>query len=191
MSSSIKGTTWVCLCWLKNYDFLEIVSDFVSFINWLVPNYFSKTLLQQYFSKKFVVYSSLYLFALIENFWNFSIKFLEHTRISISISLLLIFRFSFPASVWDHSFSLIGWDYLQIWIRFIIFPILFPFKKQFDEFKDVDQVCCDGCNVWVHAECENISNKLFKVCLIHLIYELWCQFLFLSYMCLFTDLCMV
>ena len=85
-----QGTMWVCLCWLKNSDFLEIMSDFVSFINWLVPNYFSETLPQQYFSKKFVVYSSLYLFALIENFWNFSIKFLEHTRISISISLLLI-----------------------------------------------------------------------------------------------------
>ncbi|GAV64423.1 PHD domain-containing protein/PWWP domain-containing protein/SET domain-containing protein/SAND domain-containing protein/PHD_2 domain-containing protein/zf-HC5HC2H_2 domain-containing protein [Cephalotus follicularis] len=23
-------------------------------------------------------------------------------------------------------------------------------------------VCCDGCNVWVHAECENISSELFK-----------------------------
>ncbi|KAL9332278.1 hypothetical protein ACSQ67_001888 [Phaseolus vulgaris] len=23
-------------------------------------------------------------------------------------------------------------------------------------------VCCDGCNVWVHAECDNISSKLFK-----------------------------
>uniref|UniRef100_A0A2C9VU10 Histone-lysine N-methyltransferase n=1 Tax=Manihot esculenta TaxID=3983 RepID=A0A2C9VU10_MANES len=23
-------------------------------------------------------------------------------------------------------------------------------------------VCCDGCNVWVHAECDNISRKLFK-----------------------------
>ncbi|KAJ1414709.1 Zinc finger, PHD-type [Sesbania bispinosa] len=23
-------------------------------------------------------------------------------------------------------------------------------------------VCCDGCNVWVHAECDKISNKLFK-----------------------------
>uniref|UniRef100_A0A5B7CF24 Putative histone-lysine N-methyltransferase ATX4-like isoform X2 n=1 Tax=Davidia involucrata TaxID=16924 RepID=A0A5B7CF24_DAVIN len=23
-------------------------------------------------------------------------------------------------------------------------------------------VCCDGCNVWVHAECTNISNKIFK-----------------------------
>ncbi|GLT84778.1 hypothetical protein SLE2022_029920 [Rubroshorea leprosula] len=23
-------------------------------------------------------------------------------------------------------------------------------------------VCCDGCNVWVHAECDNISTKLFK-----------------------------
>ncbi|TKY64081.1 Histone-lysine N-methyltransferase ATX3 [Spatholobus suberectus] len=23
-------------------------------------------------------------------------------------------------------------------------------------------VCCDGCNVWVHAECDKISGKLFK-----------------------------
>ncbi|KAF7826177.1 histone-lysine N-methyltransferase ATX3 [Senna tora] len=23
-------------------------------------------------------------------------------------------------------------------------------------------VCCDGCNVWVHAECDKISSKLFK-----------------------------
>ncbi|KAG2720564.1 hypothetical protein I3760_02G041100 [Carya illinoinensis] len=23
-------------------------------------------------------------------------------------------------------------------------------------------VCCDGCNVWVHAECDNISSELFK-----------------------------
>ncbi|XP_028791077.1 histone-lysine N-methyltransferase ATX3 [Neltuma alba] len=23
-------------------------------------------------------------------------------------------------------------------------------------------VCCDGCNVWVHAECDNISGKLLK-----------------------------
>ena len=67
-SSSIKGAMWFCLCWLKNSDLLEIVSDFISFINWLVPNYFSETLPQQYISKKFVVYSSLYLFALIENF---------------------------------------------------------------------------------------------------------------------------
>lgn len=27
----------------------------------------------------------------------------------------------------------------------------------------LDQVCCDGCNVWVHAECDKISSKLFKV----------------------------
>ncbi|OIW02310.1 hypothetical protein TanjilG_11204 [Lupinus angustifolius] len=26
----------------------------------------------------------------------------------------------------------------------------------------VNQVCCDGCNVWVHAECAKISSKLFK-----------------------------
>ncbi|KAI5423808.1 hypothetical protein KIW84_030145 [Lathyrus oleraceus] len=25
-----------------------------------------------------------------------------------------------------------------------------------------DWVCCDGCNVWVHAECAKISSKLFK-----------------------------
>lgn len=23
-------------------------------------------------------------------------------------------------------------------------------------------MCCDGCNVWVHAECAKISSKLFK-----------------------------
>ncbi|OMP08615.1 Tudor/PWWP/MBT superfamily protein [Corchorus olitorius] len=23
-------------------------------------------------------------------------------------------------------------------------------------------VCCDGCNVWVHAECDNITSKIFK-----------------------------
>ncbi|KAK9279386.1 hypothetical protein L1049_013065 [Liquidambar formosana] len=23
-------------------------------------------------------------------------------------------------------------------------------------------ICCDGCNVWVHAECEKISSKIFK-----------------------------
>ncbi|KAI3408355.1 uncharacterized protein J3R85_020312 [Psidium guajava] len=25
-----------------------------------------------------------------------------------------------------------------------------------------DWVCCDGCNVWVHADCANISSQLFK-----------------------------
>ncbi|XP_030541052.1 histone-lysine N-methyltransferase ATX3 isoform X2 [Rhodamnia argentea] len=25
-----------------------------------------------------------------------------------------------------------------------------------------DWVCCDGCNVWVHADCANISSRLFK-----------------------------
>ena len=25
------------------------------------------------------------------------------------------------------------------------------------------QVCCDGCNVWVHAECDKISSQLLKV----------------------------
>ncbi|KAM5555633.1 histone-lysine N-methyltransferase ATX3 [Rosa sericea] len=25
-----------------------------------------------------------------------------------------------------------------------------------------DWVCCDGCNVWVHAECDKISSKVFK-----------------------------
>jgi len=25
------------------------------------------------------------------------------------------------------------------------------------------QVCCDGCNVWVHAECDKISSELLKV----------------------------
>ncbi|XP_045825892.1 histone-lysine N-methyltransferase ATX3-like isoform X2 [Trifolium pratense] len=25
-----------------------------------------------------------------------------------------------------------------------------------------DWVCCDGCNVWVHAECDKISSKLLK-----------------------------
>jgi hypothetical protein len=42
-------------------------------------------------------------------------------------------------------------------------------------------VCCDGCNVWVHAECDNISSKLFKVIII-----LICDFIFplLSNVCL-------
>ncbi|PNX64647.1 histone-lysine N-methyltransferase ATX3-like protein, partial [Trifolium pratense] len=26
-----------------------------------------------------------------------------------------------------------------------------------------DWVCCDGCNVWVHAECDKISSKLLKM----------------------------
>lgn len=58
------------------------------------------------------------------------------------------------------------------------------------------QVCCDGCNVWVHAECDNISSKLFKVIII-----LICDLIFplLSNVCLpqfmnawrITDLFMV
>lgn len=35
-------------------------------------------------------------------------------------------------------------------------------KKIWHHSDGGDWVCCDGCNVWVHAECENISSKLFK-----------------------------
>lgn len=27
----------------------------------------------------------------------------------------------------------------------------------------LNQVCCDGCNVWVHAECAKVSTQHFKV----------------------------
>lgn len=30
---------------------------------------------------------------------------------------------------------------------------------------------CDGCKVWVHAECDKISSNLFKVCPLILICE--------------------
>ncbi|XP_059634367.1 histone-lysine N-methyltransferase ATX4-like isoform X2 [Cornus florida] len=36
-------------------------------------------------------------------------------------------------------------------------------KKIWHHSDGGDWVCCDGCNVWVHAECANISNKLLKV----------------------------
>ncbi|OIW13584.1 hypothetical protein TanjilG_25683 [Lupinus angustifolius] len=35
-------------------------------------------------------------------------------------------------------------------------------KKIWHHSDGGDWVCCDGCNVWVHAECDNISSKLFK-----------------------------
>lgn len=28
----------------------------------------------------------------------------------------------------------------------------------------LNQVCCDGCNVWIHAECAKIPHKFLKVC---------------------------
>ncbi|XP_061372884.1 histone-lysine N-methyltransferase ATX3-like, partial [Gastrolobium bilobum] len=35
-------------------------------------------------------------------------------------------------------------------------------KKIWHHSDGGDWVCCDGCNVWVHAECDKISSKLFK-----------------------------
>ncbi|XP_010469021.1 PREDICTED: histone-lysine N-methyltransferase ATX3-like isoform X1 [Camelina sativa] len=35
-------------------------------------------------------------------------------------------------------------------------------KRIWHPSDDGDWVCCDGCDVWVHAECDNISNKRFK-----------------------------
>ncbi|KAK7258507.1 hypothetical protein RIF29_24086 [Crotalaria pallida] len=35
-------------------------------------------------------------------------------------------------------------------------------KKIWHHSHGGDWVCCDGCNVWVHAECDNITSKLFK-----------------------------
>ncbi|XP_034926271.1 histone-lysine N-methyltransferase ATX3 [Populus alba] len=35
-------------------------------------------------------------------------------------------------------------------------------KKTWHHSDGGNWVCCDGCNVWVHAECDNISRKLFK-----------------------------
>ncbi|KAJ6334656.1 hypothetical protein OIU78_011509 [Salix suchowensis] len=35
-------------------------------------------------------------------------------------------------------------------------------KKTWHHSDGGNWVCCDGCNVWVHAECDNISSKLFK-----------------------------
>ncbi|KAL4367209.1 hypothetical protein GQ457_05G000890 [Hibiscus cannabinus] len=35
-------------------------------------------------------------------------------------------------------------------------------KKIWHHSDGGDWVCCDGCNVWVHAECDNISSKLFQ-----------------------------
>ncbi|KAJ6729588.1 PHD FINGER PROTEINS [Salix viminalis] len=35
-------------------------------------------------------------------------------------------------------------------------------KKTWHHSDGGNWVCCDGCNVWVHAECDNISSKHFK-----------------------------
>ncbi|CAI0440426.1 unnamed protein product [Linum tenue] len=35
-------------------------------------------------------------------------------------------------------------------------------KKIWHHLDGGNWVCCDGCNVWIHAECDNISKKLFK-----------------------------
>ncbi|KAK9910193.1 hypothetical protein M0R45_034164 [Rubus argutus] len=35
-------------------------------------------------------------------------------------------------------------------------------KKIWHHSDGGDWVCCDGCNVWVHAECDKISSKFFK-----------------------------
>ncbi|KAF5451745.1 hypothetical protein F2P56_026823 [Juglans regia] len=35
-------------------------------------------------------------------------------------------------------------------------------KKIWHHSDGGDWVCCDGCNVWVHADCDNISSELFK-----------------------------
>ncbi|GMN42921.1 hypothetical protein TIFTF001_012121 [Ficus carica] len=35
-------------------------------------------------------------------------------------------------------------------------------KKIWHHSDEGNWVCCDGCNVWVHAECDKISGKLFK-----------------------------
>ncbi|KAJ4828953.1 hypothetical protein Tsubulata_028376 [Turnera subulata] len=35
-------------------------------------------------------------------------------------------------------------------------------KKTWHHSDGGSWVCCDGCNVWVHAECDNISGKLLK-----------------------------
>ncbi|EFH54655.1 hypothetical protein ARALYDRAFT_907712 [Arabidopsis lyrata subsp. lyrata] len=35
-------------------------------------------------------------------------------------------------------------------------------KRMWHPSDDGDWVCCDGCDVWVHAGCDNISNKHFK-----------------------------
>lgn len=35
-------------------------------------------------------------------------------------------------------------------------------KKIWHHSDGGDWVCCDGCNVWVHAECANISSRLLK-----------------------------
>lgn len=35
-------------------------------------------------------------------------------------------------------------------------------KKTWHHSDGGNWVCCDGCNVWVHAECDKISGKLFK-----------------------------
>ncbi|CAN1157181.1 Histone-lysine N-methyltransferase ATX3 [Linum perenne] len=35
-------------------------------------------------------------------------------------------------------------------------------KKIWHHSDDGNWVCCDGCNVWIHADCDNISYKLFK-----------------------------
>ncbi|KAG7561702.1 Zinc finger PHD-finger [Arabidopsis thaliana x Arabidopsis arenosa] len=35
-------------------------------------------------------------------------------------------------------------------------------KRIWHPSDDGDWVCCDGCNVWVHAGCDNITNERFK-----------------------------
>jgi hypothetical protein len=75
--------------------------------------------------------------------------------------------------IWHHSD---GGDWVRLPansdLGYNLFYSFFLLKNSSMISEIVDQVCCDGCNVWVHAECENISSKLFKVCLSYLIHEL-------------------
>uniref|UniRef100_A0A2N9HXA4 Histone-lysine N-methyltransferase n=1 Tax=Fagus sylvatica TaxID=28930 RepID=A0A2N9HXA4_FAGSY len=65
--------------------------------------------------------------------------------------------------IWHHSD---GGDWVRLPansdLGYNLFYSFFLLKNSSMISEIVDQVCCDGCNVWVHAECENISSKLFK-----------------------------
>ncbi|KAL9262357.1 Histone-lysine N-methyltransferase ATX3-like protein, partial [Drosera capensis] len=47
-----------------------------------------------------------------------------------------------------------------------VYPMGFPEATGSNRFRGhqlQDQVCCDGCNVWIHAECAKISNQHLKL----------------------------
>lgn len=66
------------------------------------------------------------------------------------------------------------WEMGEIMVPYLVFLFMILLTGFLNFFAGLIsyQVCCDGCNVWVHAECAKISSKLFKVCLVFMIQNL-------------------